>query len=380
MLSFCNSNLDCASKNCQAFTNYDYLSSCLRGLTSDCFCMETYVSSYDSCESSENCAINDICAEIAAGKDRYCIPCSSRGYRFPTPRVDDSSFCDVQHKSVSPSSTSSTYLEACLDSDNCDMDLVCRTVTHSGLINYCSSSDASNCFCIPDNSMACTESSECPAEYGCATISGSNAAYCIPCDAVGNRSPPPRFVDDQHMCPSPAPSLTPTPSSTPSSTPSLGASSSSTPSDIVPAVSGGLFSISPVLSSRPNESQSGDTPEPSEAESEPCIAIDALQGFSKNQLVFKEHRRAAVLCDEMNNCATPGHIVVHSGTHMMMRSYCELLSASCKRTVKLVNSPLMKRGLRIASESHQLQFTALSARHETRLEELAMKLLLSTGF
>lgn len=116
----------------------------------------------------------------------------------------------------------------------------------------------------------------------------------------------------------------------------------------------------------------------SQSESDPCVAVDSLPGFTASQLVFAQHRRSAVLCDVHGNCATPGHFVVFDGVHMTMRRYCQVADG-CRRTVKLVNSPKMTRGLRVRSKSARLQFTAFSARYGSMVEEIGIKLLLWAG-
>lgn len=110
-----------------------------------------------------------------------------------------------------------------------------------------------------------------------------------------------------------------------------------------------------------------------------CIAIDSLSSFDTSELVFKDHRRASVLCDQHESCATPGHIVVYQSIPMSMSTYCAQKNISCSRRVKLVNSPRMKRGLRVLSNSKDLEFTALAAAKETRLEETVLTFAVSMG-
>lgn len=106
-----------------------------------------------------------------------------------------------------------------------------------------------------------------------------------------------------------------------------------------------------------------------------CIAADMLSHLPFDSLVFSTHRRAAVLCDTFGSCATPGHIVVHDGRAMTMRQYCE--TAGCKRTVKLVNSPRIGKGVktRVGSRSPQMEFTALAARFDTFVERWALRMV-----
>lgn len=108
-----------------------------------------------------------------------------------------------------------------------------------------------------------------------------------------------------------------------------------------------------------------------------CIAAEALSHLPKEALVFPRHVRASVLCDVNGNCATPGHIVLHNNQPMMMKTYC--LEHECERAVKFVNSPRIKRGLRIASNTPNLVYSSFAARYETVMEEHALRLLLQTG-
>lgn len=108
-----------------------------------------------------------------------------------------------------------------------------------------------------------------------------------------------------------------------------------------------------------------------------CISVDALSDIKNEDMVFSTHAQATVLCDEQNNCATPGHIVVWKNIPMMMKTYCS--SMKCRRSVKLVNSPRMKQGLRVTSNHPDFHYTALSARFETVVEEHVLRGLILIG-
>lgn len=110
-----------------------------------------------------------------------------------------------------------------------------------------------------------------------------------------------------------------------------------------------------------------------------CIAIDSLKNFDKSSLVFDTRQRASVLCDEYENCATPGHMVIYKTEPMSMTTYCSQETISCRRTVKFVNSPKMKLGLRVSSFKKDLEFTVFAAAKETRLEETVLRWVLSIG-
>lgn len=126
------------------------------------------------------------------------------------------------------------------------------------------------------------------------------------------------------------------------------------------------------------ELSTGPSTYPEELGERVCISIDALKDFKMDELVFPDHRRAAVLCDASQNCATPGHIITYKNQPMMMSKYCETF-VSCTRHIKYVNSPRMQFGLRIASNSEQLKYTALASTYETKLEEQIIKILILLG-
>lgn len=98
-----------------------------------------------------------------------------------------------------------------------------------------------------------------------------------------------------------------------------------------------------------------------------CIASHHIVHLHQDELVYPKDRFARVLCDDNNNCATPGHIVQVKGSAMMMKSYCKI--AGCTREVMRVNSPRYSRGRVVASLSNDLVFTSFAARYETLVEE-----------
>lgn len=170
-------------------------------------------------------------------------------------------------------------------------------------------------------------------------------------------------------------------------------------------------STSPTTSDNEDEDEDGDEDEkedavpdasPEQDDDNPiCIAAHLLSHLPAHDLVFSRHRRAFVLCDGRHRCATPGHMVVYEPHGaMMMSTYCarHVARGACDKRVMLVNSPRMRRGVRVLSEdiAHtprkqrldgegegeetkeraMLQFTALAARYGTRLEERALALVI----
>lgn len=118
------------------------------------------------------------------------------------------------------------------------------------------------------------------------------------------------------------------------------------------------------------------SPSPAEEEAV-CIDANALKHLKSGDLVFKKHAWASVLCDSSGSCATRGHIVVYNGTSMMMKSYC--LMVGCNQSLKYVNSPRYRRGVRIKSKSEGLEFTAFAARYETLAEETVLSAAIRIG-
>ncbi|CAN8064314.1 unnamed protein product [Agarophyton chilense] len=108
-----------------------------------------------------------------------------------------------------------------------------------------------------------------------------------------------------------------------------------------------------------------------------CIDANALSHLHVNDLVYKTHRIARVLCDGHQSCATPGHMVVFNGRAMMMRTYCDLVS--CDQRIMQVNSPRFKPSIRIPSSTDGLHFTAFAARYQTRMEEIALTTVVHAG-
>lgn len=147
---------------------------------------------------------------------------------------------------------------------------------------------------------------------------------------------------------------------------------------------------SPADSSPSSPGGSTNTDSAATSEAEPVVCIGAHHLSTTHKLVFSEHKRASVLCDESNNCATPWHIVIYNQRTLTMHAYCELDDVSCTRRVMLVNSPAYSVGLRIPTvSSHHgrntnddlsLHFTVFSASHGTRFEVMVMRLLVSLGF
>lgn len=113
-----------------------------------------------------------------------------------------------------------------------------------------------------------------------------------------------------------------------------------------------------------------------------CVAAHHLEHLPREELVYKTHKLANVLCDTHENCATSGHMVLFHDRPMTMKTYCSHLFAgpqACVSRVKYVNSPRFARGRLIASHVDALHFTTLAARYETLVEEQILSMALRLG-
>lgn len=128
------------------------------------------------------------------------------------------------------------------------------------------------------------------------------------------------------------------------------------------------------------ESEPSGTAESDSEETLPQVCIDAraLSHVESENLIFKKHVWANVLCDDNESCATEGHIVKFRGDSMRMSAYCGIVK--CSRRVMQVNSPRYSRGLRVNSNTDGLHFTAFSARYNTRVEEAVLAAVVRAGF
>lgn len=316
--------------------------------------------------------------------------------------------------------TSGGMLSKCSTNDDCAKGLICSIyIPNADEVRGCGKRN--RCFCYTTDFQECVRADEdCEEGYQCFMPRFLEQKICSVC--ANNHF---NVIDFNNNCqtalPCPTPTTTPTvsmssstsPSVSPSSTPSISMSPSVTPTpkgtviddlktesaspsegtpSLTPSISpsptaslsdGATPSASPTASlsdgasQSPSPSQGGGEDEESETEEPPCVDARLLSHLSADDLVFAEHRRSHVLCDSNGSCATPGHVVVHDGRAMMMKSYCA--KAGCVRSIKMVNSPRFRRGLRVSTHTGDLDFTAFAARYETRVEEAILTRLVHMG-
>lgn len=284
---------------------------------------------------------------------------------------------------LQPLPASRDYLNECKVNDDCKKSrkMACYFTMPSGELVYCEGRD--NCFCV-DESRNCESSQDCVRRRAICVKPVSNAAdsYCVPCTSLAERSPHPIPVDNDHNCQSVTPAPSVMPEATEEEDDDLSSSGSESGNDETNDSGSGGESNG---DSGSGNGTDNDVNEPEETPGDGdavCIAEATLEraGIPAAQRVYARARRAAVLCDAAANCATATHIVCFHGAPMTMRAYCALhVEGGCARRITRVNSPRMRKGLRVAAARHGLELTAFAARFGTRAEEWALAVLVMAG-
>lgn len=285
------------------------------------------------CFDPQDCGPGEMCAETAITSFAFCIS-----------------------KSVSPvgireipftGDSTGLNLDSCRNADDCRGNRICLQWIGSNT-NVSECSGLRPCVCLSPERLGCGQSSECVDGEVCSALKLFSVPVCI------SRVMEETFLGIEEL---------PTPSGLDPVAPNL------TPEDPFP--SGEPQSTSEVFVS--------EVPNPSTApvDEVACIDARALRHLGSEQLIFERDVSSRVLCDGKGNCATEGHMVVVHGKPMMMRTYCE--GVKCVKRVMAVNSPRYKKGMRIESNSGELQYTAFSARYSTRTEEGILSVAVKAG-
>lgn len=349
------------------------------------------------CQSDADCLEAEVCViQPGSKQDPYCYSKN----RLPiNPFLRRISSNSSRTPTVLPSDGWTSDL--CQDDSDCQQDYkrVCQHSTE--LYGSCNGRELCICRAQNNSDTVCKKSTDCSLGEICVqfTDSEDKNGMCnshklvaleylegVYVEVNGNKrqkirtpSPIPTFSATVSPSISTTPSSTSLPSASSSVSATASPSPSSSPSPSVPTPSpseSGSSTPSATASSDSNETEDDST----QASPEPiCIDAEALADMTSSQLVFKSARRASVLCDANNSCATAGHMVTWQGQTMMMQTYCAL-HVSCVRRVKSVNSPRMQRGLRVRSRTDGLLFTALAARYESKVEEVVLRNVVSLGW
>lgn len=390
----------------------------------DCIC---FPRSPQTCASSHDCEAREVCTRVPEAQELFCISAVIVGY---TPELIEMVGAKPRPQ-VSDSSGLSFY--PCINETTCKGERRCLSESESSTPQLCNNGEL--CACHPTIPQVCTSSDICTLGEVCA-IAGP-FQLCISADVVAAMSdlvptepipgvprpsfetsprpqtsavPPPR--DDPTTSPherepsesferpppshSVRPSLSqtiaqPSPSAeasattqftpSPSETQALVSATPNPSATYVPAEQSPSVSSTPQVTS---SSHSVTSPSPSASSSvssssnKGCVDSRALSHFSKEELVFAEHRVARVLCDQNGSCATAGHMVMWEGAAMMMQTYCKV-EGGCREEQMLVNSPRMAVKLRVRSKTEGLQYTAFAARFATGTEEMFLRALVRVG-
>lgn len=363
-----------------------------------CLCQP---STFRPCMSSSSCGNGEVCRINSDGR-QVCTSCTAPVGLIPLITVDGVETCDRKR--------GGRYsFERCGSDEQCARPRRC--LTRSATDSPCAQNGTDgkfgkdeSCVCkLPDE--FCKTSDDCAQGDRCARTRKDRVSptRCVSCRLAARRQ---GFVpvDDGRLCvgvvhsasPSSSmagsptgsirasPSLAPSPLSDggearPSTTPTAQWPGESEPAfprgpDRSIAAGGPSIELTPVAS--PDFQGAG----PVEGNGISCIAVEHLGSMNGSALVYRRHRRANVLCDSWGTCATPGHIVAYHGEPMMMLSYCKVVGEGCRWRYRYVNSPRMRRKLRIESNTGGVEFTAFSATMWTRMEEWMLKVIITVGF
>lgn len=344
--------------------------------------------SYKLCVTSDDCHPGEVCVNTPdARSSAYCY---SAQVAAIDPYVRDVSETEDSSPTTLPADGwTGDICKKDADCEQTNYTRVCRHFTERLSAGPCSGREFCVCKAAELEKSICLSDLECPEGEICVKIIDSLAEVgeCLsektlrleifdiytPVNSIPTSfSPIPKspMPDAATSSPSVTSTSSRSPTFSPSAVPVSPSASVSAPSPS-PSISG--EEAQPTADSL----ESNEVVEPSEPST--CIDAEALQHLPSTHLVYATARRAVVLCDEQESCATSGHIVHWHAMPMMMRTYCEHF-ATCTRRIKHVNSPRMRRRLRIPSRTIGLEFTPLAARFATHLEEAFLRQVLSFGF
>lgn len=364
------------------------------------------------CTSSDQCRTGEVCVNVPdARNDAYCF---SAKVTAIDPYVREVSSTASPTPTVLP--TDGWAGDLCKKDKDCKKGPTRRLCLHyleRVGVGPCNGRDL--CICKIPSDFYCTANFDCGSEEICVVVKDSPRQ--VPGECISEKLLDLQIYDDIYTrfdFPTPDPSqsaLEPSPDFSPSWTPdmSLGPSSvkpiptsaAPSPPDTTTPASSKAPSTTPEISEGAESSDESPTavtespntsmeePNPSNeangadsaesAEPSVCVDADALTHLPSSHLVYAKAWRAVVLCDKHESCATSGHIVHWRTVPMMMRTYCERY-ATCTRRIKHVNSPRMRRGLKIPTRTEGLEFTPLAARFSTRVEEAVLRRIIYFGF
>lgn len=333
-MDYCSESRYCEEpRTCQVLIN-GVLKSCAG--RSGCRCVPPQL---QACTAHRQCPFGELCATKSTSGSRKAT-CYSEKYAS-----NSSELVPLPRKLT---------LDPCVTGKDCQTPRTCWAINSNNEPKLCLSRPA--CYCAPEVYKRCRTSQSCVDGEVCvrdttATVRRSDNPYCVS-RAYANQNKDVAVVDSSGT-------------SVQTSTPGNG--------QTAPPANG----QTPTPAAKPGLGDSGTSLGQQASDDAICIDAKALGRFDKEELLFKTHQQAKVLCDKHASCATPGHIVMFRGKGMMMKSYCKL--TSCKERIMMVNSPKYRRSFFVSSMTTGLQYTSLAARYETRGEELLLAALIRVG-
>lgn len=377
----CSSDSDCAEPR-KCYT--ESLELCDGTTLCRCFSIENLM-----CDTSSDCLPMDRCYQ-GEGNMRVCVSCQFTEDSDEVDPVDegncpndddedngeDGDDDDSEDDGGGGQDGSSYTLELCRRDSDCAPPRTC-IVTEN--LKNCTDSDF-ECHCISLANVICSSSSDCLENDKCYGSDDLDQNYCLSCNVDVDEDEL-QAVDEGNCESSSSTQGTPQPPQSESPRATLSATASPKPSRSHAAQESTSAAAAPSQAGSPASPVGSNTPPAGSpiAKVGICISADLLEHLEPSELVFGTHRRASVLCDRFGNCATPGHMLIFRGTPQSMHDYCARYGGTCVRRVKLVNSPKMKLGLRIASRSLDVQFTAFAAAKESWVETTMLRIILRMG-
>lgn len=315
---------------------------------------------YKPCTRDLQCKDGDLCANVRGARSRA---------RCESPRAierDPDMLLVAELAAEKPSNTTVTSggltMDACRDNTDCEQPAIgTRICRHSYERNgECGGRQA--CICTRDQELRCESSTQCEDGEICAVIKDT-VVYHPACRSRAG------VMADAFQLYEEVVEVVELPSVEPDEEDEV---------DVSPVESD---STAPSVIA-PSASREPDDLDDDNDEEGVCIDAQLLAHLHPHELIYAQARPARVLCDAHGTCATPGHVVLYNAVGMLMRTYCARHASPHARCVwrrRLVNSPRMRVGLRVASRSPRLQFSALAARFETDFEEMVLARLVHAG-
>lgn len=318
-----------------------------------CICL---ADTLEQCATADECPRGEMCVLSNTTIDETISFCASQTTVAQFPEL----FAPME--AIGPDGEGGLTLDDCKKPEDCIGARTCYQAPPASGIR-CPDIAFVGCRCYPLRPATCQDSTECDSGEVCAVEAETKSAICMSQSAADN----PNLVFDSDSASDDDSSVSDDNGEAPNGSDETSPSTVSGGADQIPSQTVSPIDQIPSPTASPTPSSDGDI----------CIDARMLHHLSRDELVFPKDLWARVLCDPEDNCATPGHIVVHQERGMMMATYCQ--KVSCVKRTLLVNSPRYRTRRRVASNSQQLQFTGFAARYSSRIEESVLAMAVRMG-